>query len=165
MDSEYCPPSLGLTAPPPSIYPQCLCTSFPECLSLRFQLLKNSGNAASCRKSSLTAHSQALVLWPFVMVSDTHTGSRQGIDFTQPVIPPSGKTVAIPLCVFWAKLSAVKGLLGTGKDLNVCPAPSLGDWVDGCSCLSLVSSLLSLPLPPSPVGRRRFAEVTSRAFR
>lgn len=98
----------------PPVYPQRLCTSFPECLSLRFQLLKNSGNAASCRKSSLTAHPQALVLWPFVRVSDTHTGSGQGIHITQPVIPPPGQTEA----------NSSLGLLGQAK----CCGKVAGNW-------------------------------------
>lgn len=46
-------------------------------------------------------------------------------------------------------------MLGTGKDLSVCPALSLVEWVDGCSCLSLVPSLWSL-LHSSPVGSRHY---------
>lgn len=129
MDSKYCPPFLGLTGHP-SCLPQRLCTSFPECLSLRLQLLKNSGNAASCRKSSLTAHPQALVLWPFVRVSDTHTGSGQGMHITQPVNPPRGQTVANSSLSFlgqakccgtvsgnWKRPECVSGSIPGGLDI------------------------------------------------
>lgn len=112
MDSEYCPPSLGLTGHPSCLPPATL-HLFPRMPFSQVPVIKELWE---CRllHSSLTAHPQALVLWPFVRVSDTHTGSGQGIHITQPVIPPPGQTEA----------NSSLGLLGQAK----CCGKVAGNW-------------------------------------
>lgn len=48
-------------------------------------------------------------------------------------------------------LRVLKRLLGTGKDLNLCPAVSPGDWVG--PCLNLVPSLFVISALIQPNGQ------------
>lgn len=144
----------------PSVHPQSLCTSSPACLSLRFPLLKNSGNAASCRKSSLTAHP---VPWPSGLLCDGDTLHTP----QDPSPHPVGQTAANSLGLL-CQAKCYEKVAGNWKRPEFVPSSQIPGLLcrllllpESCSLCVASASILAL----WAVDGTPFAEVPARAFR